>query len=140
MPALLFPLICSLLTVPADTLERPAAIVAAVTRAIEGDSATNLESRWNTRLGRDSTDRAALFGLATLNRLRYAFPMPSGYTSGCWARTPWPMIRWMPTPFWAWRRAWTLRASTRRPRQRWSAPERRPAESVTQPPSVKFCW
>jgi tetratricopeptide (TPR) repeat protein len=73
MPALLFPLICSLLTVPADTLERPAAIVAAVTRAIEGDSATNLESRWNTRLGRDSTDRAALFGLATLNRLRYAY-------------------------------------------------------------------
>ena len=73
-PALLFPLICSLLSLPADSLEPPAAIVAAVTRAIEGDSATDLESRWSARLGRDSTDRAALFGLATLNRLRYAYP------------------------------------------------------------------
>ncbi len=73
-PALLFPFICSLLTVPADTLEPPAAIVAAVTRAIEGDSAAALESRWSTKLGRDSTDRSALFGLATLHRLRYAYP------------------------------------------------------------------
>ena len=69
MPALLFPLICSLLTLPADTLESPAAIVAAVTRAIEGDSADDLESRWSTRLGRDSTDRAALFFIATLKEV-----------------------------------------------------------------------
>jgi CHAT domain-containing protein len=74
MLALLFPLICSLLTSPADTLESPAAIVATATRAIEGDSAAAWESRWKTRLGRDSTDRGALFGLATLNRLRYAYP------------------------------------------------------------------
>src|SRR6185436_17008402 len=73
-PALQIPLICSLLSLPADSLEPPAAIVAAVTRAIEGDSAADLESRWNTRLGRDSTDRVALFGLATLQRLRYAYP------------------------------------------------------------------
>ncbi len=48
--------------------------MATATRAIEGDSVAAWESRWKTRLGQDSTDRAALFGLATLNRLRYAYP------------------------------------------------------------------
>jgi CHAT domain-containing protein len=48
--------------------------VAAATRAVEGDSSTALESRWRTTLTRDSTDRSALFGLATLSRLRYAYP------------------------------------------------------------------
>jgi CHAT domain-containing protein/tetratricopeptide (TPR) repeat protein len=70
----LLPLTCWLfLTVP-DSLEPPAAAVLAAIRAVEGDSAPALEARWKSKLGRDTTDRAAMFGLATLSRLRYDYP------------------------------------------------------------------
>jgi CHAT domain-containing protein/tetratricopeptide (TPR) repeat protein len=68
------PLTCCLLLAGPDTLEAPVAQVAAAVRAVEADSAETLASRWKARLSRDSTDRSALFGLATLDRLRYAYP------------------------------------------------------------------
>jgi hypothetical protein len=46
------------------------AAVTEATRAVEGDSASTVERRWQTRAGRDP---AALLGLATLHRLRYDY-------------------------------------------------------------------
>src|SRR5215213_11135061 len=63
-----------LLTAPPDTLQPPSAIVGEAFRAVEGDSAAALESRWKARLSRDSADRVAIFTLATLARLRYDYP------------------------------------------------------------------
>lgn len=62
-----------LLTAPADTLPTPRQIVREATLAIEGDSGASVAARWEARLGRDSADRAALLGLATLARLRYDY-------------------------------------------------------------------
>ena len=53
----------------------PRSVVRVATRAIEGDSAVRLESRWNARVGRRAGDRAAVLGLATLARLRYDYPL-----------------------------------------------------------------
>ena len=52
----------------------PRSIVRAATRAIEGDSAARLESRWRARVNRRPDDRPALLGIATLARLRYDYP------------------------------------------------------------------
>ena len=52
----------------------PRSIVRAATRAVEGDSAARVESRWRARLTRNAGDRAAQLGLATLARLRYDYP------------------------------------------------------------------
>ena len=52
----------------------PRAIVREATRAVESDRATELRALWQARLDRDSTDRAALLGLATLSRLTYDYP------------------------------------------------------------------
>ena len=41
--------------------------------AVRGDSLAAMRERWTTRLRRDSTDRAAALGLATLARLTYDF-------------------------------------------------------------------
>lgn len=54
--------------------EDPRAVVRAATRAVEVDSAAQLERRLTARAARDSNDRAALLGLATLARLRYEYP------------------------------------------------------------------
>ena len=51
----------------------PGGIVREATRAVERDSAATLMSRWRQRLGRDSTDRHALLGAATIARLEYDF-------------------------------------------------------------------
>jgi tetratricopeptide (TPR) repeat protein len=53
--------------------ERPEQIVAAATRAVEGDGLPELRHEWSTALLRDSSDRAAALGLATLARLRYDY-------------------------------------------------------------------
>jgi CHAT domain-containing protein/tetratricopeptide (TPR) repeat protein len=75
MLALLLPLTCSLLqTAAPDSLNAPATLVRVAMHAVEGDSAAALESRWKARIDRNPTDRGAEFGLATLNRLRYAYP------------------------------------------------------------------
>ncbi len=54
-------------------LEDPRKIVRAATRAVEGDSAAALGARWTARLKDDSTDTAALLGLATIARLSYRY-------------------------------------------------------------------
>jgi len=52
----------------------PRVIVRNGLRAVEGDSVTAVRARWEARLRKDSTDRAALLGLATLARLTYDYP------------------------------------------------------------------
>ncbi|HEV8215260.1 MAG TPA: hypothetical protein VGP95_05485, partial [Gemmatimonadaceae bacterium] len=59
---------------PAQPGDEPRSVVRAATRAIEGDSAARVETRWRARLARNANDRASLLGLATLARLRYDYP------------------------------------------------------------------
>jgi CHAT domain-containing protein len=72
MLALLVSLLLAQPTAPAG--ETPRAVMRAATRAVEGDSATRVGARWSARAARDSGDRAALLGLATVARLRYDYP------------------------------------------------------------------
>jgi tetratricopeptide (TPR) repeat protein len=67
------PVALLLLTANPDTLD-PHVVVGDAIRAIEGDSAAGLGTRWQARVARDSSDRSALFGLATLARLQYRYP------------------------------------------------------------------
>ena len=73
LASLVSPLLGLLLVAQADTTGRPREIVSEATRAIEHDSAGYLAERLEARLGRDSSDRTALLGLATLARLRYDY-------------------------------------------------------------------
>lgn len=52
----------------------PREVVRRAVASVEGDSARSVRSGWEARLRRDSTDRAALLGLATLARLTYDYP------------------------------------------------------------------
>jgi tetratricopeptide (TPR) repeat protein len=67
------PVALLLLAASPDTLD-PHVVVGDVIRAIEGDSAEALAARWQAQVGRDSTNREAIFGLATLARLQYRYP------------------------------------------------------------------
>ena len=58
----------------APTPDDPRAIVLAAERAVSDDSADVVSARWRAALARDSSDRAALLGLATLARMTYDFP------------------------------------------------------------------
>ena len=71
MLELLLPLCGLLLTIQADTLQGPHAIVRAAIHAVETDSAARVSARLDARLRGDSLDQDALFGLATLARLQY---------------------------------------------------------------------
>ena len=51
--------------------ESPADVVRAATEAVRADTAATLRRRWEARLRRDSADRAATLGLATISRLTY---------------------------------------------------------------------
>jgi CHAT domain-containing protein/tetratricopeptide (TPR) repeat protein len=76
-PALLLPFTVWLLAATSpDTTQSvsPAQVVLAAVRAIDGDSSGPLASRWQQQLARDSSNSAALLGLATLARLRYDYP------------------------------------------------------------------
>jgi len=53
--------------------EDPRAVVRSATRAVEGDSAARVRARLEARAARGASDRAALVGLATLDRLAYAY-------------------------------------------------------------------
>ena len=55
--------------------EGPRAVVRSAGAAVRGDSVARLRARWQTRLARDSSDRAAALGLATLARLTYDYPL-----------------------------------------------------------------
>ena len=78
----MLPLLCTLAIAqtlavtptPAGALDDPRAVVRDATRAVENDGAAGLRALWEARLLRDSTDRAALLGLATLSRLTYDYP------------------------------------------------------------------
>src|SRR3954447_33631 len=58
----------------AQTPDDPRAIVFAAERAVSDDSADVASARWRAALARDSSDRTALLGLATLARMTYDFP------------------------------------------------------------------
>ena len=74
MLAPLFVLALSLAaTSPADTVEPAQAIVREAVRAVEGDSAAAVRSRWTARVAADGADRSGLLGLATLARLTYDY-------------------------------------------------------------------
>jgi hypothetical protein len=58
----------------ADTSEPARDVVRHAVRAVEGDSGAAVGARWTARVARDSADRPALLGLATLARLSYDYP------------------------------------------------------------------
>jgi tetratricopeptide (TPR) repeat protein len=57
----------------ADTTEPAREVVRHGIRAVEGDSSAIVGARWTARIARDSADRPALLGLATLARLTYDY-------------------------------------------------------------------
>ncbi len=58
----------------ADTTPGARDVVRQAIHAVEGDSVAPLRTEWSARVSRDSSDRAALLGLATLARLTYDYP------------------------------------------------------------------
>ncbi len=70
---LLSPLVLLAALTQAPATNNPVRIVWLATRAVEGDSAAALARRWRTRVARDSSDRAAALGLATIARLTYQY-------------------------------------------------------------------
>ncbi len=72
--ALLFLAVPVSVVAPADTSEDARVVVRQAVQAVEGDSLAQVRSRWTSRSEKDSTDRAALLGLATLARLKYDYP------------------------------------------------------------------
>ena len=58
---------------PADTISNPRDLVTSALRATEQGQADSLSREWELRVLRDSSDRKALLGLATLARLRYDY-------------------------------------------------------------------
>ncbi len=58
---------------PADTISNPRDLVRSALRATEQGQVDSLSREWELRVRRDSSDRAALLGLATLARLRYDY-------------------------------------------------------------------
>jgi CHAT domain-containing protein/tetratricopeptide (TPR) repeat protein len=57
-----------------DSTDAARVVVRQAIHAVEGDTVAPVHARWSARLGEDSTDRAALLGLATLARLTYDYP------------------------------------------------------------------
>ena len=57
-----------------DTADGAGAVVRGALQSVERDSVEPERARWLERLDQDSTDRAALLGLATLARLTYDYP------------------------------------------------------------------
>jgi len=51
----------------------PRALLRSSVNAVEGDSVPKVAARWRARVARDSSDRAAAFGLATVARLTYDY-------------------------------------------------------------------
>ena len=79
MTALTLPILFALLQSPAPQAaarvpeEDPRAVVRAAALAMRGDSAASVAARWSARQQRDTSDRAAALGVATLARLRYDY-------------------------------------------------------------------
>ena len=58
----------------AQTSPEPRTVVQTAERAVSDDSTGVVRARWEAMLRRDSTDRVAMLGLASLARLEYDFP------------------------------------------------------------------
>src|SRR5437762_751244 len=56
-----------------DTTDAARHVVRQALLAVEGDSVAPIRARWSARLQRDTTDRVALLGIATLARLTYDY-------------------------------------------------------------------
>jgi CHAT domain-containing protein/tetratricopeptide (TPR) repeat protein len=64
----------------------PAAVVRSAERAVHDDSVQTVTTRWRATLRRDSTDRAAALGLATVARATYDFETAERLLAGLVAR------------------------------------------------------
>ena len=78
----------------AQTPDDPRTIVLAAERAVSDDSADVASARWRAALARDSSDRTALLGLATLARMTYDFPAAERLLGRLLARRPATPDRW----------------------------------------------
>jgi CHAT domain-containing protein/tetratricopeptide (TPR) repeat protein len=78
----------------AQTADDPRAIVLAAERAVTDDSAQAPSARWRAALARDSSDRTALLGLATLARMTYDFPTAERLLRRLLAQHPEAPDRW----------------------------------------------
>jgi len=74
MPSSLAITFALVVTMSAQRAEDPRTVLAHATRAVRADSVAPLRARWAARVQRDSSDRAATFGLATIARLTYDYP------------------------------------------------------------------
>ena len=63
-------------------------LVRQATAAVEGDSVTSVARRWHARMQRDSSDRPALLGLATLARLTYDYARADSLYNRLLSRKP----------------------------------------------------
>jgi CHAT domain-containing protein/tetratricopeptide (TPR) repeat protein len=79
---------------PAQDPADPRAIVIAAERAVTDDSAGALSARWRAALARDSSDRAATLGLATLARMTYDFATAERLLQRLLDRSAGPTDRW----------------------------------------------
>lgn len=78
----------------AQTPDDPRTIVLAAERAVSDDSADVGSARWRAALARDSSDRTALLGLATLARMTYDFPTAERLLGRLLAQRPGTLDRW----------------------------------------------
>jgi thioredoxin-like negative regulator of GroEL len=67
-----------------DTL--PETILRSAERALQDDSLETVTARWRAALARDSTDAAAILGLATVARQTYDFERADSLLNGLLAR------------------------------------------------------
>ena len=74
MPSCLAITLALVIATLAQRDEDPRTVLAHATRAVRADSVAPLRARWAARVQRDSSDRAATFGLATIARLTYDYP------------------------------------------------------------------
>lgn len=77
-----------------DPRDVPRTVVRAAERSVSDDSASTVTARWRTALARDSTDRAALLGLATVARMTYDFPASERLLLRLLARAPSSPDQW----------------------------------------------
>ena len=59
----------------APPLDDPRLVVQQATSAVRGDSVAPVRARWDVRLARDSSDRAATLAVATIAALTYDYPL-----------------------------------------------------------------
>ena len=83
--------------------EPPRQVMRHARAAVEGDSVPAARSAWSERLSRDSSDRAAILGLATMARLTADDSTARPLYRSCSGSSPRAMTSTASTVAWAWR-------------------------------------